>query len=188
MTLDQYGHLFGDRLDEVAERLAAAHAAAFAQCCPRGKSSTSTTRPGAAHPRSDQALQKVPPAGFEPAHPPPEGGALSPELRGLVVVGQGRSYQPRNLRRTAPLTAPGAVCLPGRRASAPSSSPRRSVPRRWCAPGRGRPRPGGARPRTPPCPFPPGDAGSSAAGTPRRTQAPTEREGWPAPPRWPTPA
>jgi CheY-like chemotaxis protein len=25
----------------------------------------------------------VPPAGFEPAHPPPEGGALSPELRGL---------------------------------------------------------------------------------------------------------
>ena len=24
----------------------------------------------------------VPPAGFEPAHPPPEGGALSPELRG----------------------------------------------------------------------------------------------------------
>ncbi len=25
----------------------------------------------------------APPAGFEPAHPPPEGGALSPELRGL---------------------------------------------------------------------------------------------------------
>ncbi len=25
---------------------------------------------------------RVPPAGFEPAHPPPEGGALSPELRG----------------------------------------------------------------------------------------------------------
>jgi hypothetical protein len=25
----------------------------------------------------------VPPAGFEPAPPPPEGGALSPELRGL---------------------------------------------------------------------------------------------------------
>ncbi len=25
----------------------------------------------------------VPPTGFEPVHPPPEGGALSPELRGL---------------------------------------------------------------------------------------------------------
>ncbi len=25
---------------------------------------------------------KVPPTGFEPVHPPPEGGALSPELRG----------------------------------------------------------------------------------------------------------
>ena len=32
----------------------------------------------------------VPPAGFEPAHPPPEGGALSPELRG---PGSGRGYQ-----------------------------------------------------------------------------------------------
>src|SRR5918998_1438038 len=40
----------------------------------------------------DQAFHGVPPAGFEPAHPPPEGGALSPELRGLAV-GQGRSYQ-----------------------------------------------------------------------------------------------
>jgi CheY-like chemotaxis protein len=29
-----------------------------------------------------QAFQRVPPAGFEPAPPPPEGGALSPELRG----------------------------------------------------------------------------------------------------------
>src|SRR6266542_1644133 len=27
----------------------------------------------------------VPPAGFEPALPPPEGGALSPELRGLAT-------------------------------------------------------------------------------------------------------
>ena len=32
--------------------------------------------------RSSQ-VRNVPPAGFEPAHPPPEGGALSPELRGL---------------------------------------------------------------------------------------------------------
>ncbi|CCH76606.1 hypothetical protein BN12_1350017 [Nostocoides japonicum T1-X7] len=29
----------------------------------------------------------VPPAGFEPALPPPEGGALSPELRGRHDVG-----------------------------------------------------------------------------------------------------
>ncbi len=36
----------------------------------------------------------VPPAGFEPAHPPPEGGALSPELRGL----QGKqSYRTRTV-------------------------------------------------------------------------------------------
>ena len=27
-------------------------------------------------------LSRVPPTGFEPVHPPPEGGALSPELRG----------------------------------------------------------------------------------------------------------
>ena len=27
-------------------------------------------------------LRRVPPTGFEPVHPPPEGGALSPELRG----------------------------------------------------------------------------------------------------------
>ena len=28
----------------------------------------------------------VPPAGIEPAHPPPEGGALSPELWGLKDI------------------------------------------------------------------------------------------------------
>src|SRR5262249_55916961 len=31
---------------------------------------------------SPTACDAVPPAGFDPAHPPPEGGALSPELRG----------------------------------------------------------------------------------------------------------
>src|SRR3954452_92018 len=31
----------------------------------------------------DLRVRLVPPAGFEPAPPPPEGGALSPELRGL---------------------------------------------------------------------------------------------------------
>ncbi len=34
MTLDQYGHLFGDRLDEVAEAMAAAPAAAVARVLP----------------------------------------------------------------------------------------------------------------------------------------------------------
>jgi site-specific DNA recombinase len=32
--------------------------------------------------RGSNKYSLVPPAGFEPAHPPPEGGALSPELRG----------------------------------------------------------------------------------------------------------
>ena len=35
MTLDQYGHLFGDRLDEVADAMAAARAAAVAQALPK---------------------------------------------------------------------------------------------------------------------------------------------------------
>ena len=35
----------------------------------------------------------VPPAGFEPALPPPEGGALSPELRGPVMARAGISEE-----------------------------------------------------------------------------------------------
>jgi DNA-binding response OmpR family regulator len=54
----------------------------------------------------------VPPAGFEPAPPPPEGGALSPELRGLKTT-HGSS---------------GARCTSVRRVSGPASSrPRRRV-------------------------------------------------------------
>jgi hypothetical protein len=33
--------------------------------------------------------ERAPPAGFEPALPPPEGGALSPELRGRAAMGDG---------------------------------------------------------------------------------------------------
>ena len=44
---------------------------------PRGE-----VHPGRLHPSELIAPRLVPPAGFEPAHPPPEGGALSPELRG----------------------------------------------------------------------------------------------------------
>ncbi len=36
----------------------------------------------------------VPPAGFEPAHLPPEGSALSPELRGRTSRGPPRTYGP----------------------------------------------------------------------------------------------
>ncbi|SNQ48576.1 hypothetical protein FRACA_260029 [Frankia canadensis] len=45
----------------------------------------------------------VPPAGFEPAHPPPEGGALSPELRGLWG---NAAYVTRRERRIARPGAP----------------------------------------------------------------------------------
>jgi integrase len=55
MTLDQYGHLFGDRLDEVAERMAAAREAAVAPVLPEAqivdleearRSASSSLRPG----------------------------------------------------------------------------------------------------------------------------------------------
>ena len=42
--------------------------------------------------------RKVPPVGFEPTHPPPEGGALSPELRG-----------PTHSRTILPPAGPGAT-------------------------------------------------------------------------------
>ena len=82
MTLDQYGHLFGDRLDDVADRMAAARQAAVAHLLPEAKTrvlSRPRTRP---KPNNSGPFMLVPPAGFEPAPPPPEGGALSPELRG----------------------------------------------------------------------------------------------------------
>ena len=49
----------------------------------------------------------VPPAGIEPAHPPPEGGALSPELRGRTsliyqrVASFGLRYQNRYMTESA---------------------------------------------------------------------------------------
>ena len=62
MTLDIYGHLFGNRLDEVADALDQARNRAALE---------------------SEKARKAPPAGIEPAHMPPEGTALSPELRGL---------------------------------------------------------------------------------------------------------
>ena len=41
----------------------------------------------ASAPRSPEGRNEAPPAGFEPALPPPEGGALSPELRGPARPG-----------------------------------------------------------------------------------------------------
>src|SRR6266540_5349539 len=43
----------------------------------------------------------VPPAGFEPALPPPEGGALSPELRGLATH-RGARDPPKTSRAPGP--------------------------------------------------------------------------------------
>ncbi len=48
------------------------------------------------------ACSVVPPAGFEPAPPPPEGGALSPELRGPGA----RGHRPGRANPTK-TTAPG---------------------------------------------------------------------------------
>ena len=44
-------------------------------------------------------LGRVPPTGFEPVHPPPEGGALSPELRGRRVGLVYVKKVPRNRER-----------------------------------------------------------------------------------------
>jgi len=101
MTLDQYGHLFGDRLDHVAAAMDAARAAAVYPLCTAADSDADGESTEEGKGPVDQAFRAVPPAGFEPAHPPPEGGALSPELRGLVSVGQQRNYQPGGGVRTA---------------------------------------------------------------------------------------
>src|SRR3954467_2930075 len=50
----------------------------------------------------DLRVRLVPPAGFEPAPPPPEGGALSPELRGR---------RPPSRLAAAHLDHPGSITL-----------------------------------------------------------------------------
>ena len=89
VTLDQYGHLFGDDLDSVADRLDA-HArtargllADYLRTGGQLIKLPSDTEGATA--QQIRAFQRVPPAGFEPAPPPPEGGALSPELRGRPI-------------------------------------------------------------------------------------------------------
>ncbi len=83
MTLDQYGHLFDDRLDDVADRLdAAARLADVYPMCTKTRDDDAIKWAQEAGDPQNRAFRSVPPAGFEPAPPPPEGGALSPELRG----------------------------------------------------------------------------------------------------------
>src|SRR3954453_2896454 len=83
MTLDQYGHLFDDRLDDVADRLdAAARLADVYPMCTNSPEPEAIGWPEDVGGPQLRAFRSVPPAGFEPAPPPPEGGALSPELRG----------------------------------------------------------------------------------------------------------
>ena len=54
----------------------------------------------------------VPPAGFEPAPPPPEGGALSPELRGhlgarVSAASVALGHESGRARGADPPSAPG---------------------------------------------------------------------------------
>ena len=74
MTLDLYGHLFEDRLDEVAQRLdAAARAdAAVARALPKGRAvrfKGRRTGPADRYSPANPGPPAVPPAGFEPATP-----------------------------------------------------------------------------------------------------------------------
>ncbi len=48
--------------------------------CHAGMITETSKKPGQT--TSDLAVEMVPPVGFEPTHPAPEAGALSPELRG----------------------------------------------------------------------------------------------------------
>jgi hypothetical protein len=162
LTLDTYTDLFDDDLDAVAERLDLAARVVRERLA----DSLRTPGPFAASKRpserrsraADQRIDVVPPAGFEPAHPPPEGGALSPELRGLVSVGQRKSYQPPRRRRTAVVRAPGAGRPRARRAAAPWCAPRRSASPRSSARGSGRGPPARSARRTGPSSGRPGDA------------------------------
>jgi integrase len=83
MTLEQYGHLFDDRLNDVADALdAAASKARVAPVLPQPRIGDLDPKRPKAQAGKYGGVKGVPPAGFEPALPPPEGGALSPELRG----------------------------------------------------------------------------------------------------------
>src|SRR4051794_21211096 len=52
-------------------------------------------------------IYSVPPAGFEPAPPPPEGGALSPELRGPFRTSERVAEPPPTPRNGCPVPKRG---------------------------------------------------------------------------------
>ena len=95
MTMDVYGHLFSDRLDEVADALdtARSEAARSAAAVANAQNPVAKVLPNAdvvdlaaykakSKTAGQAQIWLAPPARFELALPPPEGGALSPELRG----------------------------------------------------------------------------------------------------------
>jgi hypothetical protein len=101
MTMDTDGHLSEKRPDEVAEshgrgprgspRGSGVGASAGRcrcrrrfWCCPVVPRLIWSTWPRV-EPQVSGLPRGAPPVGFEPTPPPPEGGALSPELRGLTV-------------------------------------------------------------------------------------------------------
>ena len=113
MTPDQYGHLFGDRLDEVAERMAAARAALLPHCCP---SPMALARRG----RSERRIPS-PTSAFSKC--PRQDSNLRTRLRRAVLyplsyggsVWWGDQKLPAARRRAdGGITARGAVALPGR--------------------------------------------------------------------------
>ena len=71
MTLDLYGHLFPDQLDQVADRLDAAARAVVYPLCTRDVADPITNSPKTAkNPLLGKGSSEVAPTGFEPALPP----------------------------------------------------------------------------------------------------------------------
>ena len=71
MTLDLYGHLFADQLDEVADALdAAASAARVAPLLPHPRIVILTRSAGTLQPPESGGCRAVAPSGFEPPLPP----------------------------------------------------------------------------------------------------------------------
>src|SRR4051812_25001620 len=60
MTLDRYGHLFGDRLDDVAERMASARDVAVAPLLPRSEEKHPLIRRFASHPGNPDLRRRAP--------------------------------------------------------------------------------------------------------------------------------
>jgi integrase len=89
-ALDQYGHLFGDRLDEVADRMAAAREATVAQVLPKAEiTDLQQVRQPPGTPRK-QVVRLVPPAGL----PKDGNGQVVHGLTGRLMVEKSYSLLP----------------------------------------------------------------------------------------------